>query len=55
MTRRTLLAALGSVPLIAQSVPRPATDFEFTLTSGRKVKLAEYKGKVLAFSGILTT
>jgi hypothetical protein len=55
MKRRQLLAALGAMPLAAQSVPRPAEDLEITFTNGRKTRLSQYKGKVLAFACILTT
>lgn len=55
MTRRQLILAGGALPLAAASVPRPAPDFEVTLLTGRKVKLSDYRGKVLLFSFILTT
>jgi len=56
MTRRHLIAGLGAWPLLAADVPRPAKpDYEVTLAGGKKVKLSEYKGKVLVFACILTT
>ncbi len=55
MKRRHLLAALGALPLAAADVPRPSPDFEVTLLSGQKVKLSQYKGKVVAFACVLTT
>ena len=55
MKRRHLLAALGALPLAAAEVPRPAPEFEVALPDGRKAKLSDYKGKVLAFACVLTT
>lgn len=49
------MAALGALPLGAQDVPRPAPDFEVMLPEGRRVKLSDYKGKVVAFAGVVTT
>jgi hypothetical protein len=55
MTRRTMLTALGGMPLMAADLPRTAPEFEVALTNGRKLKISDYKGKVLVFAGILTT
>ena len=55
MTRRTLLTALGALPLAAATVPRPAGEFAVTLPDRRVVKLSDRRGKVLAFAGVLTT
>ncbi|HUQ91774.1 MAG TPA: hypothetical protein VM120_08835 [Bryobacteraceae bacterium] len=55
MTRRHLIAAMGAFPLAAATVPRPSPDFEIMLLNGRKVKLSQYKGKVLAFACVLTS
>jgi len=58
MTRRTasvvFLTGLVS-PLRAEDMNRPSADFEVTLTSGRVMKVSDYRGKVLALSFILTT
>lgn len=58
MTRRTasgliLSASVGR--LAAATVPRPLPDISITLPGGGAVKLSQYRGKVLAFSFILTT
>jgi len=55
MTRRQLLLAGGSLPLVALAAPRPAPEFTVTLQGNRTVKLSDYRGKVLAFACILTT
>jgi hypothetical protein len=55
MTRRQLLLAGGSLPLVALAAPRPAPEFTVTLPGNRTVKLSDYRGKVLAFACILTT
>lgn len=43
------------MPLAAQTIPRPSPDFELTFMDGRKTRLSQYKGKVVAFACILTT
>ena len=40
--------ALGVGVMVAQTVPRVAGPFEFTLMSGATARLADYKGRVVA-------
>lgn len=59
MTRRTatglILSASAASQLSAADVPRPSGDLSVTLPAGNVVKLSQYRGKVLAFSFILTS
>lgn len=60
LSRKTsLIPALAflaaSAVAFGQAVPRPAPDFSVMLPTGKKVTLAEYKGKVIILAGLLTT
>ena len=49
------LTLAGALPLAAGEVPRPSPDLEVAMPDGAKVKLSQYKGKVLAFACVMTT
>ncbi|MBM3792813.1 MAG: hypothetical protein FJW31_01855 [Acidobacteria bacterium] len=59
MTRRTatglIFSASAGSQLSAAEVPRPGGDLSIALPAGNVVKLSQYRGKVLAFSCILTS
>ncbi|MBL8236616.1 MAG: TlpA family protein disulfide reductase [Bryobacterales bacterium] len=50
-----VLAALAAFSLFAAEVPRPAPDFTVNTTSGKPIKLSDYKGKVVVVEFLLTT
>ncbi|MCC6540519.1 MAG: hypothetical protein IT162_23425 [Bryobacterales bacterium] len=59
MTRRTatglILSASAASQLAAAEVPRPSGALSVTMPAGNVVTLSQYRGKVLAFSCILTS
>ncbi len=60
MPNRRILHTLAGVCLAAAlagaaQVPRPSPDFSIDLTTGQKIQLNQYKGKVCALAFILTT
>ena len=57
MMRRTAIAflTLAAGAMFAAEIPRPAPDFLVTLPDGNLKKLADYHGKVLCLTFILTT
>lgn len=53
---RTIVLAIGFALLAsAVDLPRKAADVDITLMDGKKVNLADYRGKVLCLTFILTT
>lgn len=53
---RTLALALGLILLgSAAEIPRKAGDIDITLPDGKKISPADYRGKVLCLTFILTT
>jgi thiol-disulfide isomerase/thioredoxin len=56
MTRRTTILALATALVAAaQQVPRTAADLTINLNGGKKIRLADYKGKGVVVGFILTT
>ncbi|MBI4904273.1 MAG: hypothetical protein HY820_11590 [Acidobacteria bacterium] len=59
MNRRTatltIASALTGARLDSAPLPRPAPDVAVRLPGGRRTRPADYKGKVLVLSFILTT
>ena len=56
MLRRTVVALLTLASAVwAAEIPRPAPDFLVSLPNGNLKKLADYGGKVLCLTFILTT
>ena len=47
--------ALAASAIWAAEIPRPAPDFLVSLPDGNLKKLADYRGKVLCLTYILTT
>jgi len=47
--------ALAAGAVFAAEIPRPAPDFLVSLPNGNLKKLADYRGKVLCLTFILTT
>ena len=53
---RAIALAIGLTVLAgAAEVPRKAPDLEITLPDGKKLNVADYRGKVLCLTFILTT
>ncbi|HTR35679.1 MAG TPA: hypothetical protein VMH80_07260 [Bryobacteraceae bacterium] len=56
MRGRTIVALLALAgATVAAEIPRPAPDFLVPLPNGNLKKLADYRGKVLCLTFILTT
>jgi cytochrome oxidase Cu insertion factor (SCO1/SenC/PrrC family) len=54
--RRSFLAALTAASAATgANLPRQAPDFTFTMPDGKKRRLSEFKGKVVAVSFISTS
>ena len=52
---KLILTLLLSATLFGQVVPRPAPEFSVMMLTGKRVSVAEYKGKILLVAGLLTT
>jgi hypothetical protein len=53
---RAIALAVGFALMAAGAdVPRPATDIGITLPDGKALNLADYRGKVVCLTFILTT
>jgi hypothetical protein len=46
---------LISAALFGQAIPRPSPDFSVMMLTGKKLSVADYKGKILLVAGLLTT
>ena len=49
------MLTLAAGAIVAAEIPRPAPDFLVSLPNGNLKKLADYRGKVLCLTFILTT
>jgi hypothetical protein len=54
-TTAVALLALAAGAVWASDIPRPSPDFLVTLPDGNLKKVADYRGKVLCLTFILTT
>lgn len=50
-----LAGALGSLPVRAANVPRPAAEYAIKLTNGKQVLLSQQRGKVVTLMFFMTT
>ena len=55
MLRRTLVSILCLTSAFAAVTPRPLADLAITTTDGKKIRLKDYKGKVILIVLIATT
>ena len=48
-------ALVAASSLFAQTLPRVAPELSVLLTSGKKISIDDYRGKVILVAGLLTT